>query len=73
MDSGRRSHMSDMTNEEDFYPGESLGNFESSSEPVESRKSKAAKKIKRNKVAETDENDFNIRDEIIGFLRSKIY
>lgn len=44
MDSGRRSHMSDMTNEEDFYPGESLGNFESSSEPVESRKSKAAKK-----------------------------
>lgn len=72
MDSGRRSNMSDLTNDEGFFPSlgeESLGDF--SRQPSLYSKKKSAKRnaIKNDVADENDENDFSIRDEIVSFLR----
>jgi len=66
--------MSDLTNDEGFFPSlgeESLGDF--SRQPSLYSKKKSAKRnaIKNDVADENDENDFSIRDEIVSFLRSK--
>lgn len=70
MDSGRRSNMSEMTNEEGFYPEDPIEEiFEQpvkKSESAPSRKKKRGKKNKNKK-----ENDVNIGQAIVGFFRGK--
>lgn len=77
MDSGRRSNMTDFSNE-DFYPedGDEFDEPTRSSAPAPaSRPNKNARKNRRKKeevvVEDSNDSGIDIKEEIIGFLRSK--